>query len=71
MTSFETRNETKLKFFEFGAFQNKMHMASREKYMLFRAFHDTPYSMNSHLCRALHLSVADQSPDSAQPHPNS
>ena len=45
MTSFKTRNEPKMKVFEFGAFQNKMHMASREKYifhMLFGAFHDTP-----------------------------
>ena len=47
VTSFKTRNETKMKLFEFGAFQNEMHMASREKYifnMLFEAFHDTPRS---------------------------
>ena len=45
VTSFKTRNEPKMKLFEFGAFQNKMHMASREKYifhMLLGAFHDTP-----------------------------
>ena len=47
VTSFKTRNEPKMKLFDFGAFQNKMHMASREKYifhMLFGAFHDTPRS---------------------------
>ena len=45
--SFKTRNEPKMKLFEFGAFQNKMHMGRREKYivhMLFGAFHDTPRS---------------------------
>ena len=34
-----------MKVFDFGAFQNKMHMASREKYIfhiLFGAFHGTP-----------------------------
>ena len=34
-----------MKLFEFGAFQNIIHMASREKYIfhtLFGAFHDTP-----------------------------
>ena len=39
------KNEPKLKVFDFGAFQNKMHMASREKYIfhiLFGAFHGTP-----------------------------
>ena len=39
------RNEPKLKVFDFGAFQNKMHMASREKgifHILFGAFHGTP-----------------------------
>ena len=48
VTSFKTRNEPKMKFFEFGAFQNKMHMALREKYifhMLFGVFHDTPRKM--------------------------
>ena len=47
VTSFKTRNQPKMKLFEFGEFQNKMHMASREKYifhMLFWAFHDTPRS---------------------------
>ena len=45
VTSFKTSFEPKLKVFEFGAFQNKMHMASREKYIfhtLFGAFHDIP-----------------------------
>ena len=40
-----TKNREKLKVFEFWAFQKKLHMPSREKYifhMLFRAFHDTP-----------------------------
>ena len=31
VTSFKTRNEPKMKVFDFGASQNKMHMASREK----------------------------------------
>ena len=38
-----------MKLFEFGAFQNKMHMASREKYIfhiLFGAFHGTPRIKN-------------------------
>ena len=30
VTRFKTRNEPKMKVFEFGAFQNKMNMASRE-----------------------------------------
>ena len=37
-----------MKVFDFGAFQNKMHIASREKYisrMLFGAFHGTPRTM--------------------------
>ena len=41
-------SEPKMKVFDFGAFQNKMHMTSREKYifhMLFGAFHDTPRKM--------------------------
>ena len=45
MTSFKTRNEPKMKLFEFGAFQKIRHMASREKHIfhkLFGAFHDTP-----------------------------
>ena len=45
MTSLKTINEPQMKLFDFGAFQNKMHMASREKYIfhkLFGAFHDTP-----------------------------
>ena len=49
VTSFKTRNEPKEKLFEFGALQNKMHMASRENYifhMLFGAFHDTPGANN-------------------------
>ena len=44
VTSFKTRNEPKMKLLELRAFQNKMHMASCEKYifhMLFGAFHDT------------------------------
>ena len=31
VTCLKTRNEPKMKVFDFGAFQNKMHMASREK----------------------------------------
>ena len=45
VTCLKTRNEPKMKIFDFGAFQNKMHMASREKYIfhiLFGAFHGTP-----------------------------
>ena len=45
VTSFKTRNEPKMKVFDFGAFQNKMQIAPREKYifcMLFGAFHGTP-----------------------------
>ena len=47
--SFKIKNEPKMKVFDFGAFQNKMHMASREKYIfhiLFGAFHGTPRMMN-------------------------
>ena len=43
------KNETKMKVFDFGAFQKYMHMASREKYifhMLFGAFHITPRILN-------------------------
>ena len=45
VTSFKIKNEPKMKVFDFGAFQIKMHMTSREKYilrMLVRAFHITP-----------------------------
>ena len=41
----KTRKEPKMNMFDFGAFQEKLHMLSREKYllhMLFGAFHDTP-----------------------------
>ena len=41
-------NKSKMKIFDFGAFQINMHMASREKYifhMLFGAFHITPRIM--------------------------
>ena len=31
VTSFKTRNEPIMKLFQFGAFQNKMHMTSHEK----------------------------------------
>ena len=44
----------KMKVFDFGAFQNKMHMASREKYIfhiLFEAFHGTPRRENSLLSK--------------------
>ena len=44
-TTLKMKNEPKIKVFDFGAFQNKMHMASREKYIfhiLFGAFHGTP-----------------------------
>ena len=37
-----------MKVSDFGAFQNKMHMASREKYIfhiLFGAFHGTPRNL--------------------------
>ena len=44
----KTRKEPKINMFDFGAFQEKLHMLSREKYllhMLFGAFHDTPCSI--------------------------
>ena len=40
VTSFKTRNEPKMKLFESGAFQNKMHMASCEKYIFHMLFWD-------------------------------
>ena len=43
--NFQRENQPKIKLFDFGAFQIKMHMASREKYifhMLFGAFYITP-----------------------------
>ena len=45
LSHFQSRNEPKTKVFDFGAFQNKMHMASHAKYIfhiLFGAFHGTP-----------------------------
>ena len=45
VTNFKMKNEPKMKVFDFGTFQNNMHMASREKYIfhiLFGAFHGTP-----------------------------
>ena len=45
ITSFKTKNEPKMKFFDFGAFQIKMQMSSQDKivlHMLFGAFHITP-----------------------------
>ena len=41
----KTRKEPKMNMFDFGAFQEKLHMLSREKYLLqklFGAFQDTP-----------------------------
>ena len=52
------KNEPKMKVFDFGAFQIKMHMASREKYifhMLFGEFHITPRNL------FVQTSCADQS----------
>ena len=45
VTSLKTKNKSKMKVFDFGAFQINMLMASREKYIihiLFWAFHITP-----------------------------
>ena len=44
-SDFEQKKREKLKLFDFGAFQEKLHMPSRAKYLLhklFGAFHDTP-----------------------------
>ena len=44
VTSLKIKNMPKMKVFDFGAFQIKMHIASREKYifhMRFGAFHIT------------------------------
>ena len=41
----KTRKEPKMDIFDFGALQEKLHMLSREKYLLqklFGAFQDTP-----------------------------
>ena len=41
----KTRKEPKINMFDFGAFQGKLHMLSRAKYLLqrlFGAFQDTP-----------------------------
>ena len=41
----QARKEPKMNMFDFGAFQEKLHMLSREKYLLqklFGAFQDTP-----------------------------
>ena len=45
MIDFKTEKEPKMNMFHFGAFQEKMHMLSRAKYLLqrlFGAFQDTP-----------------------------
>ena len=45
MINFETENEPKMKFFDFGAFQKIEKMLSHDKilfHMLFGAFRDTP-----------------------------
>ena len=45
VTSLKMENEPKMKMFDFEAFQNKMHMVSRKKYIfhiVFGVFHGTP-----------------------------
>ena len=49
-SDFEQKKREKLKLFDFGAFQEKLHMSSRAKYLLhklFGAFHDTPRMSNA------------------------
>ena len=47
--NFKTRKEPKMNMFDFGAFQEKLHMLSRAKYLLQRlvgAFQDTPLKIS-------------------------
>ena len=57
----KTRKEPKINMFDFGAFQEKLHMLSRAKYLLqrlFGVFHDTPrirYDRESQICERYFL----------------